>query len=154
MELLLWRHADALHGVPDIGRELSARGWRQACEVAAWLDEHAPADLRLLVSPAVRTRQTVACFRADESAMQFCAPLFDGATPGEILSLLGWPRASAPALVVGHQPLLGEIAACLLGDAPFPPSFRKGALWWLRSEPEQGRARLARVVEADVPPLP
>ncbi|MDR3088070.1 MAG: histidine phosphatase family protein [Azoarcus sp.] len=148
MELLLWRHADALQGAPDIARALSPLGQAQAREVAAWLAGHTPADLRLIVSPAVRTRQTVSCFCQDENCIQFCAPLFDGATPEEILEILDWPNASAPALVVGHQPLLGAIAAHLLGEEPFPSSFRKGALWWLRGESGRNVARLVRVVEA------
>jgi len=149
MELLLWRHADALQGAPDIERALSARGHRQAREVAAWLGEHAPVDLCLVVSPAVRTRQTVSYFCANEDAMRFCAPLFQGAAPEDILRFVGWPEASSPVLVVGHQPLLGEIAARLLGDTSFPASFRKGALWWLHGEPGQNTARLVHVVEAD-----
>ncbi|MDR2261772.1 MAG: histidine phosphatase family protein [Azoarcus sp.] len=152
MELLLWRHADALQGAPDIARELSARGHRQAREVATWLGERAPAHLRLLISPAARTRQTVSYFCADEGAMRFCAPLFHGAAPEEILHLAGWPDADAPALIVGHQPLLGMIAAHLLGEASFPASFRKGALWWLRGEPGREAARLVHVVEADKHP--
>ena len=148
MELLLWRHADALSGTSDIARELSPLGQIQAQEVASWLETCAPADLRLVVSPAVRTRQTVSCFCGDETRIQFCAPLFDGATPEAILDIIGWPNAPTPALVVGHQPLLGAIAAHLLGDVSFPPSFRKGALWWLRGEAGQNAARLVRVVEA------
>lgn len=152
MELLLWRHADALQGTPDIARKLSARGHRQAREVAAWLGEHAPADLRLVVSPAVRASQTVSYFCADENAMRFCAPLFQGTAPEEILRFVGWPDASSPVLVVGHQPLLGEIAAHLLGDVPFPASFGKGALWYLHGEPGRDTARLVHVVEADARP--
>jgi phosphohistidine phosphatase len=151
MELLLWRHADALPGEPDIARELSAHGHWQAREVAAWLGEHAPAAPRLLVSPAVRARQTVACFCADVDAMRLCAPLFHGAAPREILRLAGWPRADAPVLVVGHQPLLGEIADTLLGEAAPPRAFRKGALWWLRGEPEGAGARLVHIQEAEGP---
>ena len=100
----------------------------------------------------MRARQTVSYFHTDENIMQFCTPLFQGATPEEILCAAGWPDASSPVLIVGHQPLLGEIAAHLLGDASFPASFRKGALWWLHGEPEQGAARLAHVVEADAHP--
>ncbi|GHU01619.1 histidine phosphatase family protein [Betaproteobacteria bacterium] len=148
MELLLWRHADALSGASDIARELSPLGQIQAQEVASWLETHAPADLRLVVSPAVRTRQTVSCFCGDETRLQFCAPLFDGATPEAILEIIAWPDAPMPVLIVGHQPLLGAIAAHLLGNAPFPPSFRKGALWWLRGEPGQNAAQLVHVVEA------
>src|SRR5436190_21449722 len=38
MDLILWRHADAEPGEPDIGRRLTAKGLKQAERVAAWLD--------------------------------------------------------------------------------------------------------------------
>ena len=149
MELLLWRHADAQSGIPDFERELSAHGHEQARRVAAWLEERAPENLRLVVSPATRARQTVAHFRNDESLMQFCAPLYDGAPPEDILALLGWPHAASPALVVGHQPLIGTLAARLLGSTPHPASFRKSALWWLRADPGRNVVQLVQVVDGD-----
>ena len=39
MDLLLWRHAEAVDGVPDSTRELSERGLRQAHKMAEWLDK-------------------------------------------------------------------------------------------------------------------
>ena len=149
MELLLWRHADALSGIPDFERELSAHGHEQARRVAVWLKERAPENLRLVVSPAMRARQTVAHFRNDESLMQFCAPLYDGAPPEDILTLLGWSHAASPALVVGHQPLIGTLAARLLGSTPHPASFRKSALWWLRADLAHDAVRLVQVVDGD-----
>ena len=38
MDLLLWRHAEAVDGLPDSTRELTERGIRQAHKVAAWLE--------------------------------------------------------------------------------------------------------------------
>ena len=35
MDLLLWRHAEAVDGTPDHLRELPARGQKQAAKVAA-----------------------------------------------------------------------------------------------------------------------
>jgi phosphohistidine phosphatase len=149
MELLLWRHADALSGIPDFERELSEHGHEQARRVAVWLSARAPENLRLVVSPATRARQTVAHFCSDESLMEFCAPLYDGAPPENILALLGWPHAASPVLVVGHQPLIGTLAARLLGSTPHPASFRKSALWWLRTRPGRDTAQLVQVVDGD-----
>ncbi|MDR2880671.1 MAG: histidine phosphatase family protein [Azoarcus sp.] len=150
MELLLWRHADALPGVPDFERELSPHGHQQARKVAAWLKEHAPADLRFVVSPATRTRQTVAHFRDDEYSIQFCPQLYESTSPKEILTLLDWPNVTRSVLIVGHQPLIGALATHLLSDTSYPGSFRKSALWWLRIEPGQDSAQLVQVVDGDM----
>ena len=43
MDLILWRHAEAedgLPGAPDAGRELTARGRKQAMKMAGWLDHN------------------------------------------------------------------------------------------------------------------
>ncbi|MDR1890042.1 MAG: histidine phosphatase family protein [Zoogloeaceae bacterium] len=145
MELLLWRHAEALDGAPDHTRELSTRGQKQARKIALWLEARAPKNLRLIVSPTIRTRQTAGRFRLE---MEICEALATNAPPAEILSMLDWPNAKTPFLVVGHQPMLGEIAAHLLQDAPHPPDFRKGALWWLHGEAGQ-KTELRQVVEAE-----
>jgi len=165
MDLFLWRHADALPGTPDFERALSPFGHQQASKVAEWFRKQAGpaglADLRLLVSPAVRTRQTVAHFCEDENKIQLCMPLYENATPKEILEILGWPDITAPALIVGHQPQIGILADFLLAGIPHPESyqrgtsahsglgggFRKSALWWLRFEPGQNSAQLVHVME-------
>jgi len=156
MELFLWRHADALPGTPDFERALSPFGHQQAGKAAKWFREHAapvfdplagPAGLRILVSPALRTRQTVAHFCEDENKIQLCLPLYENASPNKILTILGWPDITLPALVVGHQPQIGLLADYLLNDTPHPVSFRKCALWWLRLEPGQDSAQLVDVVE-------
>jgi len=58
MELILWRHAEAEEGQPDLERKLTAKGRRQAQHVAAWLLQRLPSKFTLLSSPAVRARQT------------------------------------------------------------------------------------------------
>ena len=59
MELILWRHAEALDGVPDMARKLTAKGEKQAREMAQWLRPRLPKRTRIIVSPAQRTLQTV-----------------------------------------------------------------------------------------------
>ena len=147
MELFLWRHADALSGIRDFERELSPLGHKQAIKVAQWFREHAPADLRILVSPAVRTRQTVAHFCENENDIQLCLPLYENASSNEILAILGWPDITLPTLIVGHQPQIGMLADRLLSDTSHPASFRTSALWWLRLEPGQKNAQLVHVME-------
>ena len=53
MDLILWRHAEAEPGEPDLGRRLTAKGHKQAERVGSWLDGHLPQTTRILVSPAV-----------------------------------------------------------------------------------------------------
>ena len=45
MDLLLWRHAEAEDGFPDSKRKLTARGEKQAAQIAEWLKKHAPKNL-------------------------------------------------------------------------------------------------------------
>ena len=160
MELFLWRHADALPGMlSDFERELSPLGHQQASKAAEWLHDHAEgnlrcgfagptvlSDMRILVSPAVRTRQTVSHF-CEEDKIQLCQPLYDNASPKEILDLLGWPDIVLPALIVGHEPQISLLADRLLAGIPHPDSFRKGALWRLRLDPAQNKAELVSVME-------
>src|SRR5947208_88013 len=58
MELILWRHADAEDGTPDLARRLTKKGRKQAERVAEWLEERLPGDYVLLCSPALRERET------------------------------------------------------------------------------------------------
>ena len=46
MDLILWRHAEAEPGEPDLGRRLTAKGIQQAERMAKWLDRHLPATTR------------------------------------------------------------------------------------------------------------
>lgn len=50
MELLLWRHAEALDGIGDLQRPLSPKGQQQASKMAAWLGRHGPGGLALCES--------------------------------------------------------------------------------------------------------
>jgi phosphohistidine phosphatase len=147
MDLFLWRHADALPGPPDFERELSPHGNQQARKVAEWLRENTPANLRLFLSPAVRARQTVAYFRENIDDDQLCPPLYENASPIEILEIIGWPDINLPTLIVGHQPQMGMLADRLLAGTPHPASFRTSALWWLRSVPGQNSAQLVHIIE-------
>jgi len=129
LELLLWRHAEAEDGYPDAQRKLTERGQRQAERMAAWLKTHAPAKLRIVVSPATRTRQTVAPLGREH---EISTDVGTDAGPEDILRAAGWPDARGAVLIVGHQPTLGQVAAELLGQAGGELSFKKGALWWFR----------------------
>lgn len=136
MDLLLWRHAEAEEGSPDDTRRLTERGHHQAETMARWLAEHAPKDLRIVVSPATRTQQTIGAWTPH---FETTVAVGTSATADDLLAAVGWPDAGGAVLVVGHQPTLGEVAARLLqGDEAGGLSVRKGALWWLRRRERDG----------------
>jgi len=135
MDLILWRHADAEYGAPDLERPLTAHGERQADAVATWLRTHLPDDTRILVSPARRTQQTA---RALSKQFETVAALSPGASVGDVLAACRWSGAAqGSVLVVGHQPTLGEVAAHLLGIRG-AVAVRKGAIWWLTGRAREG----------------
>ena len=132
MDLILWRHAEAEDvedGSEDLARALTPRGEKQAARMAAWLDRQLPEGLRVLASPARRTEQTA---RALGRKFKMRAELLPGGTPQDLLELAQWPRAKGAVLVVGHQPMLGQTIAQLMGLQSTDCAVRKGAVWWLR----------------------
>lgn len=138
MDLILWRHAEAADGVPDMARELTAKGCKQAEKIAAFLKQYLPADARILVSPATRTQQTVATLTNQFTLAPTIAP---GASAQAVLQAARWPDAGGTVLIVGHQPTLGEVAAQLLGCNDYSLSIKKGALWWFNRREREGSAQ-------------
>ncbi|MEJ8838349.1 SixA phosphatase family protein [Ramlibacter sp. AN1133] len=138
MDLILWRHAeaeDARDGLPDLERELTKKGEKQAAKVGAWLDRELPHGTLVLCSPAVRCEQTV---RALQRKYQVREALRPGATAQDVLKEADWPSGKQPVLVVGHQPVLGQVVAQLLRIEGGECTVRKGGAWWLRRREEDG----------------
>jgi len=137
MDLILWRHAEAEPGEPDLGRRLTAKGIQQAERMAEWLDRHLPATTRILSSPADRAQQTAQALKRKFKVVDDLVP---GASVPAVLAAAGWPDSREAVLVVGHQPTLGEVAAFLLTDQQLAWSVRKGAVWWLSNRIRDGVA--------------
>lgn len=135
MDLILWRHAEAEPGEPDLGRRLTAKGIKQADRIATWLDGHLPDTTRILASPADRAQQTALALKRKFRTAEELAP---GATASAVLAAAGWPDAREPVLVIGHQPTLGEVASLLLAGEELPWSIRKAAVWWLNNRVRDG----------------
>jgi phosphohistidine phosphatase len=148
MDLILWRHAEAVDGTPDMARELTAKGTKQAKESAAWLRERLPRDARILVSPAKRALQTAEALTGDFEVVKAIAP---GAAATAVLAAANWPDAGETVLVVGHQPTLGMVAAMLIAGEPMPWSVRKSGIWWLshRVRGEEPQAVVRAVIAPD-----
>ena len=63
MDLILWRHAEAEAGEPDLGRQLTSKGRKHAVRIAGWLEHYLPSTCRILVSPADRAQQTASALK-------------------------------------------------------------------------------------------
>ncbi|MFL5410116.1 MAG: SixA phosphatase family protein, partial [Myxococcales bacterium] len=114
MDLILWRHAEAedpRDGQSDLERALTRRGEKQAAKVAAWLDRELPDGTVVLSSPAVRCEQTVLALGRKYKVRDALQP---GATVQDVLAAAEWPSAIRPVMIVGHQPVLGQVIAQLL----------------------------------------
>jgi phosphohistidine phosphatase len=146
MDLLLWRHAEAVDGTPDHTRELTARGLKQARRMARWLDENRPKQLKVLASPTLRTRQTATAFTDDFEIVSSLGP--DG-NVADILAATGWPDGRGAALVVGHQPALGRLCALLLSGSEADWTIKKGALWWFTNRVRENETQT--VLRAVIP---
>jgi phosphohistidine phosphatase len=149
MDLILWRHAearDARDGESDLERPLTPRGEKQARRMAEWLNRFLPDSTRVLVSPALRTRQTADALGRKCRLIDALAP---GHTADQLLAAARWPDSREPVLLVGHQPTLGQLAAWLMAGAASlegPPwAIRKGAAWWLRHRERGGVAEVVLV---------
>jgi len=150
MDLILWRHAEAIEtrdGKDDFDRALTPKGERQAQRMAAWLNRQLPSSARVLVSPARRAQQTAAALDRKLRTLPDLAP---EATVEALLHAARWPEAKEPTLVVGHQPTLGLAAAYLLSGQALGWSVRKGGVWWLRGREREGELQV--VLHAVVSP--
>jgi phosphohistidine phosphatase len=136
MDLILWRHAEAEPGEPDLGRRLTSKGLKQAERMAEWLEHRLPETTRIIVSPADRTQQTALALGRRFRTSDDVAP---GASAASVLAAAGWPDAREPVLVVGHQPTLGEVAAFLMAGEEAAWSIRKGAVWWFSNRTRLGQ---------------
>lgn len=151
MDLILWRHAEAVEGestTPDHKRRLTSRGEKQAKQVARWLHQHLPRKLKILVSPAERTQQTA---HALEHPYEIEPRLGIGASAMDVLEVAGWPDENGAVLIIGHQPTLGRVAALLLGGEEADWSIKKGGVWWFSSRPrnDETRTMLRAVLNPD-----
>jgi phosphohistidine phosphatase len=147
MDLVLWRHAEAEPGEPDLGRRLTAKGLQQAERMGAWLEHRLPDSCRILVSPADRAQQTALALKRK---FRTVAELGPGAPASTVIAAANWPDSREAVLVVGHQPTLGEVASLLLSGNEADWSIKKGAVWWISSRVRDGVASVT--LKVAIPP--
>ena len=147
MDLILWRHAEAEEGGPDLERRLTARGQKHAARVAGWLLQRLPSKFTVIASPAQRTRQTAEALGVKFKTSPRLAP---GATAADILGAAEWPQRKGAVVIVGHQPTLGQAAARVVCGSREEWAIKKGGLWWLSDRVRDGESEV--VVRAVIAP--
>lgn len=138
MNLILWRHAEAEDGTPDLARELTEKGHKQAAKMAEWLRPRLPKEVRILVSPAQRARQTADALHVDYEVIEAISP---GADAAQVLTAAGWPEATETVVVVGHQPTLGRVVSLLAIGEEGELTIKKGAIFWITRRARGGGAQ-------------
>ena len=152
MDLILWRHAEAIEGAPDgddMARAMTSRGEKQASRMAAWLDRQLPDSTRVWVSPARRAEQTALALGRKFKFSPAIAPM---GTVEQLLGLVQWPHTKGCVLVVGHQPTLGQTISSLLRLSTQECAVKKGAVWWLRYREREATGQTV-VVTVQAPDL-
>lgn len=147
MELILWRHAEAEPGEPDLGRQLTAKGIKQAARMSEWLDRMLPSTCRILVSPAARTVQTADALGRKYRIVQELAP---DRSAQELLTAANWPESREPVLIIGHQPTLGQAASLLIAGHAQPWTIRKASIWWIAQKEQRTGSFLRAVMSPEL----
>ncbi|HEY0563591.1 MAG TPA: phosphohistidine phosphatase SixA [Methylophilus sp.] len=130
-QLILWRHADAempKAGQTDMERALTAKGVKQAKQMAGWLKKNLPKQTLVVSSPALRALQTA---EALSDHVEIADVLQPDTSMHQVMQYVTQSKAEQ-LLLVGHQPWLGDLIAHLLGATTLDLSVKKGAIWWLR----------------------
>jgi phosphohistidine phosphatase len=124
--LMLLRHAKTENNAPsgrDQDRELDKRGRGDAAEIGAWIGRHPPFPDSVLVSPAVRARQTwdiaweAMKDLVPEPRVELVPDLY-GADPSQLLQIIREASTADPQrmMLVGHNPGMHELALALAGS--------------------------------------
>lgn len=130
MDLILWRHAEseaAGMGMTDSDRNLTARGKKQAKQMAAWLLTQRLPRLSVIVGPAKRTIQTADALGKHYKVNRKIGP---DASAADLLAAANWPDESGAVMLVGHMPGLGRLAALLLSGNEADWTIKKAGIWW------------------------
>ena len=128
--LMLLRHAKTEHDAPsghDQDRRLDERGRLDAAALGTWIGRHPPLPDAVLVSTAVRAKQTWEIARdamkdaVREQVQQPQVELLDelyGAEPAQLLRLIRLAEVTDPArlMLIGHNPGMHELALMLAGS--------------------------------------
>jgi phosphohistidine phosphatase len=145
--LLLLRHAKSSWDDPDLPdseRPLAPRGRRAAAALGARVARRKLRIDRVLCSPSLRTRETLALLALDPTIPVVFAPALYLASARALLTRLRrLPSRVRTVLVIGHDPGLDQLVQTLVaGGRPkalrrYAQGFKTGALAELRA-PDDG----------------
>jgi len=128
MELILWRHAEAEDTDPDLARALTPKGRHQAQKMAHWLKSQFTGPVRILSSPAVRTRQTADALGLPYDLSEQIAP---DRSADDLLAASGWPDGHGLVILVGHNPAISVLASRLASTSGPPVAMRRAQACWV-----------------------
>lgn len=121
MEIYLVRHGEAVEqttGIDDGGRWLTPKGRKTMVKAASRLRKcHVRPDL-IITSPLTRAVQTAELLAAEvgsRAELRADACLATGGNVKQVLELIRSTKKADGLMLVGHEPLLGQVAAELLG---------------------------------------
>jgi phosphohistidine phosphatase len=123
--LMLLRHAKTEHNAPsgrDQDRRLDERGRTDAAQIGGWIGRHPPFPDVVLVSPAIRARQTweiawEAMRNLSPEPQVELLPELYGADPSQLLQTVHASSCDPKILMlVGHNPGMHELALALTGS--------------------------------------
>jgi phosphohistidine phosphatase len=133
MILYIVRHAIAAapeYGIADEDRDLTREGIEKMKQAAAGLRAADAVPDLILTSPLVRARHTAAILMSafdDQPVLKETAALATSARRSDVYREILKYRKTGRVMIVGHQPLLGEIAGEIVnGSAARPFDFKKG----------------------------
>lgn len=118
--LILLRHAksDRPPGIPDLDRPLNNRGKRVAPQMGTYLAAEGLTPDAVVVSPALRTRETWEAVRAilPECEAKIVTSIYEAPESALLTVVRSMPDASGSLLMIGHNPGLQDLAVQLTGS--------------------------------------
>lgn len=121
MEIYLVRHAEAIEraeGIEEETRWLTKKGRKAMQKAASRLRKKRVRPDLIITSPLTRAVQTAELLMADlggRAELMADSRLGPGGTAEHVVALLSSRTTCDSIMLVGHEPLLGQIAALLLG---------------------------------------
>jgi phosphohistidine phosphatase len=147
MLLYVLRHGiadDAKPGEPDSSRALTPEGRKKLGSVLERAKKAGVSPDVILTSPYVRAKQTARmaaqAFDREDSVIETSA-LVPSGSPELVWEELSEYRSQAQLMVVGHEPLLGELTSYLLDAPSLRIDMRKAALVAISLEGLRGGPR-------------
>ena len=128
MRIYIVRHGEAefaAMGSSDAGRQLTAKGQRQAERVGAALRVLSEVPAVVLTSPLPRARRTAELAvkamadKRNRPPIRVLDRLAPGAYAGDVLAAI--PTEPQSVMLVGHQPTLGALVGALIGGLHAAP---------------------------------